>query len=288
MENSRYNFSPIITRENFKLPNQAHVAVWIGINIEHFDVGISEFGGTSSFKVKPPNVFDYALRDYGNRIGFWRILNLLDKHKIRASVLLNSDVCKYYPIIVEYCKKMNWEFVGHGTTNSILLNELEETEEIKIIQSTINTIYEAVGERPKGWLSPALQETFNTPDFLSEEGIKYLCDWCCDDQPFPMKVKTGSLISLPYSVELNDFKAFLIQKLAPNQYYSMIKSHFDILFQEGKDQARVMCIGLHPFIIGQPFRITWLDKIIQYIKNHNNVWFATGWEIAEWYHKNYM
>lgn len=288
MENKRYKYSPIITRKSFKLPNNARVAIWIGINVEYFDIGKVEFGGATSFKVNPPNVFDYSLRDYGNRIGFWRILKMLNKYQIRASLILNSDVCKYYPEIIDHSKKNNWEFIGHGTSNSVLLNGLNEVEERRIIKLTLNSIHKTVGEFPKGWLSPALQETFNTPDILVEEGVKYICDWCCDDQPFPMNVKKGTLISLPYSVELNDFKAFIIQNMTAEQYYLMLKEHFDCLHQEGSEQARVMCIGIHPFLIGQPFRIGWFDRIIKYINRQNDVWITTGGEIASWYYNNYM
>lgn len=142
--------------------------------------------------------------------------------------------------------------------------------------------------RPRGWLSPELMETFNTPDILAEEGIKYLCDWCNDDQPFPMKVKRGSLISIPYSLDINDIPVFIDQHLTPRQFYEIIKDQFDTLYQEGINQARIMGIGLHPFLIGAPFRIGWLDKALQHIKSHKDVWFATGWEIANWYYENYM
>ena len=288
MENTRYDYSPIITRKPFKLPNEARVAVWVGINIEHFDIGLTSFGGLTVMAKQAPNVYDYAVRDYGNRVGIWRLMELLDKHNIKASVLLNSDVCEHYPTIIEEGNKRGWEFLGHGTSNSILLGGLSEVEERQVITTTLDVIAKAAGKRPLGWLGPALQETWNTPDILAENGVKYLCDWCCDDQPFPMKVKKGSLISVPYSVDLNDIPAFVYQGLTPEQFYEMIKDQFDTLYQEGINQARVMCISIHPYLIGLPFRIGWLDKALQYIKGHKDVWFTTGGEIASWYYENYM
>jgi peptidoglycan/xylan/chitin deacetylase (PgdA/CDA1 family) len=270
------------------LPNRSRIAVWVGINIEHFNINITEFGGVQSFHVKPPNVFDYSLRDYGNRVGFWRLLELLDKYQIKASVLLNSDVCKHNPQIIEHAKEKNWEFLGHGTSNSITLNGLDEDHERKIIRKSLDTIFKETGQKPTGWLGPALQETFNTPDILAEEGVRYLCDWCCDDQPFVMKVRKGTLISVPYTVELNDYKLFLFQNFKPNEYFNVIKDHFDTLYQEGSNQARVMCLGLHPFIIGQPFRIKYFERVLQYIKKHENVWLTTAGEIASWYYENYI
>jgi peptidoglycan/xylan/chitin deacetylase (PgdA/CDA1 family) len=287
MENTRYDYSPLITRKPFKLPNQSRVAVWVGVNVEHFDIGNTELGGPRPYKAGPPNVMDYSLRDYGNRIGIWRIMDTLDKHNIKASVLLNSDVCSRYPIIVEEGNRRGWEFLGHGTSNSVPLGGLSETEERQIISTTLDVITKAVGKRPLGWLGPGLQETFNTPDILAENGIRYVCDWCCDDQPFLMNVKKGNLISIPYAKDINDRSAFG-EQLTPQQFCEMIKDQFDTLYREGEEQARIMCIALHPFLIGQPFRIGWLDKALQYVKNYNNVWFTTGQEIASWYYENYL
>ena len=288
MENTLYDYSPIITRKPFKLPNQAKVALWIGVAIEYFAIDASEFGGVGIFKIPPPNVHEYAPRDYGNRIGVWRLMELLDKHNIKGSVFLNSDVCGQYPIIIEECKKRGWEFVAHSTSNAVLLGGKSEAEERKIIKTTVDVITKAVGERPVGWIGAALQETFNTPDILAEEGIKYVCDWACDEQPFPMKVKKGSLISIPYTVDLNDIPAFIMQHLTPEEFYEMIKDQFDTLYREGASQPRIMCIALHPFLSGLPFRISWLDKALEYIKSHKDVWFATSGEIASWYYENYM
>lgn len=288
MENTRYDFSPIVDRKPFKLPKGARVALWLGVNIEYFDIGGMDFGGAGSFNVPPPNVFDFAARDYGNRIGIWRLMELLDNHDMKASVLLNSDLCEHNPIIVEEGKKRGWEFLGHGISNSVLMGGMNEVEERETIRTTLDVIEKAAGARPKGWLGPALQETFNTPDILAEAGIKYLCDWCCDDQPFPMNVKKGSLISVPYTLDLNDIPAFLYHHMTPEQFCQMIKDQFDTLYREGSAQARVMCIALHPFLIGHAYRIGWLDKALSYIKGHEDVWFATAGEIAEWYYENYM
>lgn len=287
MENTRYDYSPIITRKPFKLPHQARIAVWIIPNIEYFDIGLP-LPKTVVSESTVPDAKNYGVRDYGIRIGLWRLMEVLDKHNIRATVALNSAVCDHYPIVIEEGKKRGWEFMGHGITNSTHLTGLSKAEERKVIASTLNTISKAVGERPRGWLGPGLSETFNTPDILAEEGVKYLCDWCSDDQPFPMKVKKGSLISIPYSQDLNDIPLFIHQHFTPEQFYQIVKNQFDTLYQEGIHQARIMAIALHPFVIGVPFRIGWLDKALEYIKSHQDVWYPTGWEIASWYYENYM
>ena len=288
MENTRYDYSPLIKRKPFKLPNQAKVALWVVVNIEYFDIGATSFMGVNVVTEQLPNVWAYALRDYEHRVGIWRVMEVLDKHNIQASVSLNSDVCHHYPIIIEEGKKRGWEFMGHGTSNAILLVGKSETEERQIITTCLDVITRAVGQRPKGWVSPGVRETFNTPDILASEGIEYLCDWCSDDQPYPMKVKSGRLISIPYASELNDFPAFSLSQLTPRQFYEMITDHFDVLYQDSSDQAFVMCIGLHPFLIGQPHRLRWLDKALDYIRGHKGVWFARGCDIASWYYENYV
>jgi allantoinase len=288
MANTRYEYSPIITRKPFKLPGNNRVALWIVVNVEYFDIGSSDFAGAGSFHVEPPNVFDYGARDYGNRVGIWRIMEMLDKYQIRASVALNAELCEHYPIIVEEGKKRGWEFLGHGLSNSVVLGGKTEEEETQIVSSTLEMIGKAVGETPVGWLGPALQETFSTPDILAELGIKYLCDWCCDDQPFRMNVKKGTLISVPYTLDLNDIPAFVYHHHTPEEFCRMIQDQFDTFYREGLRQARVMCIALHPFLIGHAYRIGWLEKALQHIKAYEDVWFATGREIAAWYYEEYM
>jgi peptidoglycan/xylan/chitin deacetylase (PgdA/CDA1 family) len=288
MENTRYDYSPIITRKPFELPNGAKVALYVGVAIEYWAIDSSEFAVAGLHRIPPPNVFQYAPRDYGNRIGVWRVMEVLDRHNIKASVFLNSDICEHHPIIIEEGKKRDWEFIAHSTSNAVLLGGKSEAEERRIIKTTMDVIAKAVGRRPIGWAGAALQETFNTPDILAEEGIKYTIDWTCDDQPFPMKVKTGSLIAMPYTLDLNDIPAFIDHHRTPKEFYEMIKDQFDTLYKEGASQARIMCIAVHPFLTGLPFRIAWLDKALQYIKGFKDVWFTTSGEIAKWYYQKYM
>jgi allantoinase len=287
MENSRYVYSPIITRKPFRLPRQAKVAVWVAVNIEYYEMGSPTFGREGGAAIVP-DVPNYSRRDYGLRVGIWRLMEVLDKHNIKVTASLNSALCEHCPIIIEEGKKRGWEFVGHGVTNSMLLAGLSEAEERQVIASSLDAIAKAIGQRPKGWRSPGMTETFNTPDILAEEGIRYISDWYNDDQPYPMKVKSGSLISLPASSDNSDLRTLDVLHLTPAQFYEVIKDHFDTLYREGVNQPRVMGISLHPFVIGTPSRIGCLDKALQYIKRHKDVWFATGWEIVSWYYDNYM
>lgn len=286
MDHQRFDYSPIIKRKPLSWPNGARVAVWIIPNIEHFEF---ELPGTALFPLNlVPDVLNYAWRDYAVRVGIWRLMDTLDQYGVRATVALNAAVCEHYPSIIEEGKKRNWEFMGHGMTNSQLLAGLPEEEERKVIRQTIHTITKSVGKAPEGWLGPALAETFITPDLLAEEGIRYLCDWCNDDQPYAMKVRTGQLLSVPYSIELNDIPFFLGRGSSGADFLQAITDQFDVLYEEGKTNGRVMAIALHPFIISVPHRHKYFAQALDYICRHREVWLATGSEIAHWYYDHYL
>jgi allantoinase len=285
MDHQRFDFSPINKRKPIKWPKGARVAVWVIPNIEYYEF---EIPSTSLHPMNlVPDVLNYGWRDYSLRVGVWRLMEVLDKYKMRGTVALNSAVCDHYPEVMQEAKKRNWEFMGHGITNSQLLNGLSEDEERKVIRETIQTITKTVGKAPEGWLGPALAESFNTPDLLAEEGIRYLCDWCNDDQPYPMKVKKGRLISVPYSVEINDIPFFLGHKGSSADFMQAIKDQFDVLYAEGKTSGRVMAIAVHPFLISVPYRHKYFDRALAYIARHKNVWLTTGGEIANWYYDNH-
>jgi len=283
MENKLYAHSPIIRRPKLKLPNGARVAFWVGLNIEHYEIdkpSTSIFAGTAGLVPDPLN---YGWRDYAPRVGLWRMTEILDRHGIRASVLLNADVCSRYPEIIEEGNKRNWVWLAHGKNNSTLQAGMTLEQERAYLTEVVNTIKKATGKQPKGWLGPALSETFNTPDLLEELGVTYLCDWCNDDQPFKLNTKQGKMISVPYSIEVNDIPLFVGKSLSGEDFFQLLVDQFDVLYAEGKDNARVMCVALHPFVTGLPFRAKYLDQALAYISGHRDVWLATSDEIAEWY-----
>jgi len=284
MENRRYDYLPAIKRRRIEWPNQTRLALWVCPNIEyfHFDKPIR---GSGSSHV--PDIQGYSLRDYGARIGVYRLMEVFDKHGLRASVLLNAEVCQHYPQIVEEGNKRHWEWLGHGETNSRDMSGYPDAEERDVIRGIKNTITQVSGRAPKGWLGPGLIETFNTPDHLAAEGFEYVCDWACDDQPVPMRVKSGRMIVVPYEQGINDMRLFVRADFTPEQYYRMVCDQFDTLYRESQVSGKVMAIPLHPFIVGMPFRIKYLDKALEYICAHAGVWKATGREIADWYYRHY-
>jgi peptidoglycan/xylan/chitin deacetylase (PgdA/CDA1 family) len=177
--------------------------------------------------------------------------------------------------------------MGHGTTNSILLNAQSQSEERALIREAVTTIGTSVGKAPRGWLGPALSETAITLDILAENGIEYVGDWVNDDQPYPMRVKHGQMYSMPYSVELNDIPAFVGLHQSPERFGQMICDQFDVLYEDGAKTGRVMSICLHPFLIGHPHRSKYFDKALAHIRSRQEVWVTTGSEILDWYKKNY-
>ena len=287
LDNTRFDYSPIVARPPLRWPNNARVAFWVAVNVEHFKI---DRPGTAMhpFPGIIPDIYNYAWRDYGARVGIWRLMAALDRLGIKAGVLLNSDVCAHYPVIVEECVKRGWEILGHGVTNSQFLAGMSEDQEREVIRTVVRTIQGATGRAPRGWLGPALAETFNTPDLLAEEGIAYVCDWCNDDQPYEMKVRKGRLLSVPYGIELNDIPMFLEFKATPDAFRQAICDQFDQLYAEGAETGRVMCIALHPFIIATPWRIKYLEQALQYILRHKDVWVTLPGEIAEWYAKHHL
>src|SRR5262249_49682427 len=216
-----------------------------------------------------PDVRNFGLRDYGPRIGIWRMMDVLDRHGLRATVALNSDVCRFYPQIIKAGVERRWEWMGHGITNSFRMTGQEEAQERETVRTVVSTIAEATGQAPRGWLGPGLGETLVTPDLLAEAGITYLADWCVDEQPFPMRVKTGRMIGVPYSLELNDIPVVEGKHHTPEQFHNLICDHFDVLYADAERSGRVMALALHPYITGHPFRSKWLDKALAHITGHD-------------------
>jgi len=267
--NSIFPYSPIVDRPPVKWPNEARVAVWVVPNIEHF-----HFDG---FAPNGPDIRNYSRRDYGNRVGIWRLMETLARHGMRGSVALNGEIGLYYPRIMEEAAKLGWEFMGHGMTNSQRLEGLPLEKEREIILQT-RAIIEDHGQKMRGWLGPGLGETWSTLDLLREAGVDYVCDWVNDDLPYAMK---NGIYSIPYSIEINDVPLFNMPSISIADFEQRIRDAFDVLYEEGERGGRVLCIALHPFLIGSPHRIRYLDRALAYMAGHDKVWFATGSEIID-------
>jgi peptidoglycan/xylan/chitin deacetylase (PgdA/CDA1 family) len=282
----RYDDSFIFKRKPFTWPRNRTLAVWIAPNVE-----VWRYDSPAGQAISPndrgivPDVINYAWREYGMRVGLWRIADILDAIGVRATVALNSAVIDEHPEAVEEMKRRGWEFMGHGITNSENLAGLPPDRERALVQTVLKSIEQATGARPRGWLGPGLVETHNTLDILAEEGVTYCGDWNNDDQPYPMKVRKGRMFSIPYCMEINDISLFMRKGYTGEQYLQSVVDQFDTLYADSAKHPRVLGIPLHPMIVGQPLRSKYLERALAHIRKHDRVWFATGSEIIDAYQR---
>ena len=298
---NRVDYLPIVDRPIIKWPNDARVALWISPNVEHYEYMPENEGARNPWPRTPyPDVQQYSYRDYGNRVGFWRMLEPLDKYGIKCCVSLNMAVLEHFPEIGEAMVQRDYDYMSHGIYNTRYLYTYDEEREREFYRDTIDTLRLHTGKQLKGMLGPAISGSVRTPDLMAEAGLIYHTDWMHDDQPVPIRVNpappvpgagggaiTGKLVSVPYSIELNDSSLLRDNHYEGDYFARICKAQFDQLYREGAESGRVMCIALHPFLIGQPHRIKYLDDILGYIMSHDGVWQTTADEIAEYYIANY-
>jgi peptidoglycan/xylan/chitin deacetylase (PgdA/CDA1 family) len=281
MRNDLYDYSPIVDREPIEWPGGARVAFYVGLNVEHFEVGTPSTSLNPATAALVPDPLNHGWRDYGPRVGVWRLAETFDRHGVRPSVLLNSDVVEHYPRIVEAGLARDWAWLAHGKNNSTLQTGMAVDEERAYLTDVVETINGAVGRRPQGWLGPGLTETFRTPSLLAELGLSYVLDWTNDDQPYRLNVP--GMVSVPYSVELNDLGLFTMQGLTGPEFVQVVKDQLDQLHADSAAGGRVFALALHPFVSGQAFRATYVDQALHYVANHPDVWLTTSDEIAQHY-----
>jgi peptidoglycan/xylan/chitin deacetylase (PgdA/CDA1 family) len=283
-DHNRFPFRSTFDREPIEWPNGAKLAFYVGINIEfyHFEKRHGAGG-------RAPGIIDHVMWEYGARVGLFRIMDIMDKYKIRASILLNSDVCLYQPEIIKEGNKRQWEWLGHGVTNQQNMNSYpDENAERDAIIQVRDTIIRETGQTPKGWLGPGLGESFQTPDLLAEAGFEYVSDWSSDDQPVPMSVRGGRMIAMPYHSGVNDARLVARFNFTGPQYEEAVKAQFDCLYKYATGGGGlVMALPIHAHNVGQPYRLEGFERSIDYILSHDKVWNTTSGDIASWYYKNY-
>ncbi len=268
-------------RPKISWPDEAKVALWIAPNIEHYEYLPPRDPRRNPWPRSPhPEVQGYSQRDYGNRVGFWRMLEVLDEYEVRCTASTNLAVFEHYPDIGKAMTDRGWEIMSHGIYNTRYLSSLTEEEEREFYVDCVDTLRRHTGQDLKGMLGPAVSNTVLTPDLMAEAGLIYHADWLHDDQPIPIKVDGGPLVSVPYSIELNDVPVFLHHH-DTQEFVEMVKAQFDTLYEEGGTSGRVMALALHPYLMGMPHRIQGLEEILDYLLGHDGVWQTTASEIAE-------
>jgi peptidoglycan/xylan/chitin deacetylase (PgdA/CDA1 family) len=280
-EPGHYGFLPYYGRPRIVWPGGARLAFWCAPNVEHYEIDPPRNPLRQSWARPHPDVLGYSWRDYGNRAGFWRMMEVMDRHGVRGSVSLNVAVADHFPEIVQAMVARRWELFSHGVYNTRYTYAMNEAQERELIADVRETIKRCSGQELKGWLAPALTLTDRTIELIAEMGLTYTLDLFHDDQPLPVRTAKGRLVSVPYSLEVNDFTALFQGARSPSDYADMIVAQFDRLYMEGEASGRVMCLPLHPFLIGQPHRVREFDRALGYIAGHAGVWLTTAGEIAE-------
>lgn len=275
----RFNYQPITSRPDYVWPDGNRLAVYIGFNVEHF-----EFGGGLGAKLAPssePDVLNHAWREYGNRVGAFRCLDLFSKLDIPVGALVNTALYDHAPQLMDALRARGDEFVGHGHTNADRQNSTDEADERALITGCAARIEQMEGTPPQGWLSPWIAESAATPDLLQECGYGYTLNWCHDDQPLQMQTRKGSLWSIPYPQELNDIPMLVARQMDMVPFARMIEDQFDEMLRQSAQQPLVMGIALHPYLVGQPYRLKLLREALQNIRRRGQAWWTTPGRIHE-------
>lgn len=271
----------VFNRKRVTWPNGKTLAIWLIPNVEVFVLNQpTGTAGSNGLDVR-----NYTWREYGMRVGLWRLADALDSVGARATVALNAATCEIFPKTMDEMKKRGWEMMGHGLTNSQGLRGMNLEQERTLIHTALQIIGRTMGTPVRGWLGSGLAETFTTLDTLAEEGVRYTGDWDNDDLPYRMKVKTGEMYAMPYGNQINDIDVFG-RGHTGQEYYQLLVDQFDTLYAESQKLPRVMGVPLHPFHTGQALNAKSFQKALQYFKQRDGVWFATGSEILDAYKKS--
>jgi allantoinase len=271
-------------RPKIAWPSGARLALWVAPNIEFYELNPPKNPQRAAWPHPYPAVPGYSIRDWGNRVGHMRQMKLLDKYGIRGSISLSTALIEHHPEIVAMCRERDWEFFSHGIYNTRYTYGMDEAQERGAIAESMDAIERAVGKRPAGYLAPALSHSEVTVDLFAELGGLYTCDLFHDDQPTPVRVRSGKrFVSVPYSLELNDTIVYVVNKIEPRRYGQMIKDAFDRLYAEGATSGTVMCLPTHNYQVSCPHRLKAFEEALEYVTGHSGVWITTGREIAEHY-----
>jgi len=290
MDHEHYDWSPLITRGVLRWPDNARVAMCVLVNLEHVEWqpppgSVQVVGAVGGVAVRPyPDYTRLSHREYGHRVGIFRILDVLEKHGLKATVAMDALTAEHYPYLVRHCLQRGCEIIGHGISASRMISsQMSEQEERDYIHASIAALSRATGHTPVGWFGPEYGESARTPPLLAQAGIRYVCDWTNDEQPYRIHTAEGELYALPIMLELDDLHAMGERRVPVTRYADMLREGFAQLYLDGAQNGRLLILHLHPWLSGQPFRARYLDGALATIQRRQGVWTATGTEIIDWY-----
>jgi allantoinase len=279
----RVAFSAIVDRPPLRLPDGLRLIVWPIINLEEWEIE-----RPMARQVLPaptgvpllPDVPNWSWHEYGMRVGVWRFYEAFDRIGARGTLSINAKVVESYPRVAGAAKERGWEFMGHSFVQGPIHTLADQRA---TIHQSLDLLEKFAGKRPVGWLGPGLTQTYETPELLAEAGIQYIGDWVYDDEPSDIRTAKGPLVTLPYTVELNDIPMMIVQHHRADELLRRATDQFDRLYREAAERAKILSIAIHPYISGVPHRIKYLEAFLDYAKGHNGVAFWTGEEILAWY-----
>jgi peptidoglycan/xylan/chitin deacetylase (PgdA/CDA1 family) len=290
MDHPHYPWSPLPGRGVLRWPDGARLAACVIVSLEHLEwpppAGSYQpptlAGGLGS---RPyPDTMRVSHREYGHRVGIFRLLDVLARHGIRPTIAIDAFTAEHYGPLVHHCRQRGVEFIGHGLSLSrMITSRMSEPEERDYIRLCLEALARAVGSRPAGWLGPEYGESTRTPRLLAEAGLRYVCDWVNDEQPYRMTTPQGELFALPIRYELDDVHALWDRRVPMDRYARMIDETVETLHAEGAESGRLVALHLHPWLVGQPFRIGELDAALGRLRQRDGIWCASGSEIVDWY-----
>ena len=281
----RLRYSAIVDRPPLVLPDKARVVVWPVVNVEVWDIARAmprQVLPPPTGVTLPPDVPHWGWHEYGNRVGFWRLKAILDELGIVPSLSVNARLCVDYPRIARACREAGWEFMGHSWDQRPMHSEPDPAA---MIRRSVKTLREFTGRRPVGWMGPGLTEQLETPELLAAAGIRYIADWVIDDEPCTIRTRRGPLVTMPYTVELNDISMMVVQHHPAREWETRCMDTFERLYREGRERAKVMAIAVHPYISGVPHRIKYFESVLRRLARRKGVLMWNGARILDWYLK---
>lgn len=275
-------YAPVTSRPPVRWPGGKRLAVWIVPNVEFYEYTPPPAIGRETWDRVPvhPDVREYGFRDYGNRVGIWRMDEVLREYPVRPTVSLNLALLDHFPEIAQLIRERGWAVMSHGLYNTRFLYGMDEAQERAFYRDNIDSLKRHTGGDLQGILTPAITNTARTPALIAESGMIYHADWVHDDVPVPIHVPGRRLVSIPYSYDLNDAPLWDGRPYGARYFVDACKAAFDRLYAESSDGGRVFCVALHPYQIGQPHHVGHLREVLDHIGGHDGVWWATGDEIA--------
>ena len=289
MDHEHHEWSPISTRGKLSSPNNARVALCVIITLEHTEweapEGSFSADQAGGLGLRPfPDYPRFSHREYGHRVGIFRVLDTLQRLNIKATVAMDTQTAEGYPYLVKHCQDRGCEIIAHGVSGTQMISgQMSTEEEADFIRSSLDALKKATGSAPRGWFGTDYGESERTPGLLRQAGIDYLCDWVNDEQPYPM---ANGLTALPTMLEMDDLFALSNRRVEIERYCQSMRDGFDTMYRDGEENGRLMTINLHPWLVGQPFRIGYLEEALAHIMGHDGVWAASGSEIIDWFRSN--